>query len=282
MIYVVGIDGSEQSEKALAWAVDDARRTGAVVEAVHAWQLATDVTALGQVPFDVEKVEVAGRALLDEVVDRVGEDGLVEPVRRVVTSGNPAPVVQERAAEADLLVVGTRGRGGFLSLLLGSVAEDCVHRAPCPLVLVPPDPPSATGTVVVGVDGSAESFAALRWAEQRQPEGAPPVVALYALNWHDHPAPTGNEPGFTDDDARTWLHGLFTEHGIGPASVSVEIVRDVPSRTLVERSAAGDLVVVGSRGAGRAKSLIAGSLARQLSHHATSPVVIHHDHDTTE
>lgn len=143
---VVGIDGSPGSLAALRFALAEARLRGAKLVALHAWQLPL---AEGPGPFTLglpsletpvdEAAEAYARAagsLLDQVVDTVAGDAGVEVERRVVEGGAAAALV-EASAGAELLVVGARGHGGVAGLLLGSVSDQCVHHARCPVVVVP-------------------------------------------------------------------------------------------------------------------------------------------------
>ncbi|MEW6470874.1 MAG: universal stress protein [Actinomycetota bacterium] len=134
---VVGVDGSPEAAAALRWALGEARLRHATLEAVHAWLF----PVVGDVPGAAvdslaRALERAADGLLNQVVDDVaGTDPGVKLERRVV-EGAAAAVLIDAAAGADLLVVGSRGRGGFAGLLLGSVAQQCLHHAPCPVVLV--------------------------------------------------------------------------------------------------------------------------------------------------
>jgi nucleotide-binding universal stress UspA family protein len=137
---VVGVDGSSTSREALAWAVREARTNGGRVEAVHAW----NVPAPAMYPYGAIAIEhdetyaKRSRDILDQVVDGTDTRGLEEPVERIVAQGGPAQVLLEVAKGADLLVVGSRGLGGFTGLLLGSVGSQCVHHAHCPVLVVRP------------------------------------------------------------------------------------------------------------------------------------------------
>ena len=138
---VVGVDGSENAAAALAWAVEEGRRRGATVEAVHAWHepvVGGTAAGLVPVPLDTDAFEQGSRQQLDEAVDAVVDDGTGLELERLLVHYSPARVLLDRAAGADLLVVGRRGHGGFMGLLLGSVSQQIVWHAPCPVVVVPP------------------------------------------------------------------------------------------------------------------------------------------------
>jgi nucleotide-binding universal stress UspA family protein len=130
---VVGVDGSVPSKAALAWALRQAKLTGAAVEAVIAWELPS-VTRYPVLASDVDWEDVATRVLSDAIADVAG----AQPVKIAtkVKRGDAAQMLLEEAAGADLLVVGNRGHGGFVEALLGSTGQHCVHHATCPVVVI--------------------------------------------------------------------------------------------------------------------------------------------------
>lgn len=134
---VVGVDGSITSEHALRRAAVEADARGAELVALVAWQLREPALIDLQLPPvpSVEEVSAQARGRLTEVVRRVLPGRTDVQVR--VEHDAPATALMSAAASADLLVVGTRGLGGFSRMLLGSVSSPCVHRAPCPVQVVP-------------------------------------------------------------------------------------------------------------------------------------------------
>lgn len=135
---VVGTDGSMTADDALDWAYDEAKLWGADVYVVHAWAYPYGYGgARVTVEEPPELVKLDAAKTLDDVCKalqaRKGSDVKLHP--RLV-SGAAAKVLMEEAKDADLLVVGSRGHGGFLSLLLGSTAHQVTHHAPCPVVVV--------------------------------------------------------------------------------------------------------------------------------------------------
>jgi nucleotide-binding universal stress UspA family protein len=135
---VVGVDGSEQATRALQWAADDARVHGASLRIVSAWRDPVpvgDVGGMGMVGPDVtDEIETAAHRQLEQQLAQVDVSGL--EVERLVVHRQPVDALLEAAKGADLLVLGARGHGGLTTLLVGSVSDDCVHRAPCPVVIV--------------------------------------------------------------------------------------------------------------------------------------------------
>jgi nucleotide-binding universal stress UspA family protein len=135
---VVGVDGSEGSGRALDWAATEARLRGATLTVLHAWDIPAAVAATAVLPHGQSWtiLEDAADAVLKGMVARAEALG-VRP-QEVLVQGHAAASLLSCAEGADLLVVGSRGRGGFAGLLLGSVSQAVVHRAPCPVVVVPP------------------------------------------------------------------------------------------------------------------------------------------------
>jgi nucleotide-binding universal stress UspA family protein len=132
---VVGVDGSDAARLAFVWASDYVRKAGGTVHAVLAWHFDPVPVGPGVLPPPPYDAENAARNVLDETVDALGNPPPY--LRRSVVQGSAAQVLLEQARHADLLVVGSRGRGGFTGLLLGSVSMHCVHHATCPVVVVP-------------------------------------------------------------------------------------------------------------------------------------------------
>lgn len=143
MTIVVGIDSSEPSVEALRFAIDECRLRGAKLQAVHAWQLPFVPTS--QDPFlaggliDIPLIDPAdlrgvAEQQLAETVASV--DGHGVEVEQIVVEGHPAEALVEASAEAEMLVVGSRGHGGFAELLLGSVSHACAQHARCPVAIV--------------------------------------------------------------------------------------------------------------------------------------------------
>ena len=135
---VVGVDGSPISKVALRWAINQARLTGATVDAVMAWQIPESMTGHAWAALLVEEPGfgvLAEKEMADAISEVAGPDPDVT-INPVVVQGWPAEVLLEAAEGADLLVVGSRGRGGFASALLGSVSQNCAHHATCPLLII--------------------------------------------------------------------------------------------------------------------------------------------------
>lgn len=148
---VVGVDGSPESRNALQWAVEEARLRGATVRAVHvydvpgvAWEAYAGPTVTSEQMAELEvgrqrgaaESHASATALVEQAVADLGQTEDVN-VDAVALHGRPAPKLIDESRNADLLVVGSRGRGGFTELLLGSVSHQCAQHAVCPVVILP-------------------------------------------------------------------------------------------------------------------------------------------------
>jgi len=138
-VIVVGVDGSEPSKAALRWALEEARLRGATLRAVHAWAVpAVYVHGSAFPPELVDRDLIRERAeeSLDAVVTEVAGASPAVAIEPATGEGPPGRVLVEAARDADLLVVGSRGHGGFAGLLLGSVSQQCAQHAECAVVIV--------------------------------------------------------------------------------------------------------------------------------------------------
>jgi nucleotide-binding universal stress UspA family protein len=133
---VVGVDGSEASVDALRWAVAEARLRGARVVAVHAWLFPDVVLRRREPPPGYEELRRSAQEVLDAALESVAETAAGVDVERRVVEGVPSEQLVAAAEGADMLVLGSRGLGGFAGLLLGSVSQQCAHHARCPVVIV--------------------------------------------------------------------------------------------------------------------------------------------------
>jgi nucleotide-binding universal stress UspA family protein len=138
---VAGIDGSRSSVSVLRWAIRQAGLTGATVDAVIAWHY-PDLAGFGGYGMAVGDIEPAfdfresAEKIVADAISSTLDPASDVPVRARVAQGHAAHVLLDASAGADLLVVGSRGHGGFADALLGSVSQHCVQHASCPVVVV--------------------------------------------------------------------------------------------------------------------------------------------------
>ncbi|MGD0272365.1 MAG: universal stress protein [Gaiellaceae bacterium] len=136
---VVGVDGSECSRSALRFALEEARIRQTKLRVVVVWHVPLAAYGAGWAPPPpglTEDAEAAAGEMLAEALELAKANGPAVEIEPVMREGQPANVLVEEAAKADLLVVGSRGWGGFRELMLGSVSQQCAHHARCPVVII--------------------------------------------------------------------------------------------------------------------------------------------------
>ena len=282
---VVGIDGSDSALRAVRWAADEARRRKIGLRLVHAVELLT-----GYAPrvVDVHTLHTAtkerGRQWLDEARE---EAGRVAPDLHVDTAlESAAPVVSliKESRDAALVVLGSRGLGGFTGLVLGSTAVEVAGRSDCPMVVVRgghTDEPAATGPVVVGVDGTPAGEAAIAFAFAEASVRGAELVAVHA--WSDlvlEASYTGGAAALDFEPLQQRAEELLAERLAGwqekypDVHVTREVVRDRPTRALLRHGEHAQLLVVGTRGRGGFRGLLLGSTSQHLLYHASCAVAV--------
>jgi nucleotide-binding universal stress UspA family protein len=294
---VVGIDGSEGARAGLVWAMGEAARRGDAVEVLSAvpvetWWGDPLLVDAGRVEAARADTERRARALVDEVRRDpavVAVPGASDvPVQVVVHAGPAAELLLHQAEGADLLVVGSRGRGGVRSTLPGSVALHCAaHAAPCAVVVVHGLLPAAAGVgkVVVGLDDSDMARAALSAALAHAARSGARIEAMVAYErpnyWSDLYAVMAPPAGETEEHARRRAEQILGE---APADVAdgerpevrVLAVEGPPGPALVRQSEGAGLLVVGSRSRTQLRGMALGSAALYCVLHATVPVMVVH------
>lgn len=304
---VVGVDGSDQSQCALVWAAHEAERRGTRLSVVTAYTVpvfAASSMDAGYATIDDAVIREGAEAVVNQAVERV--KGLPIDVVPRVEAGDAAGVLLELSEEAELIVVGSRGRGGFVGRLLGSVSSAVPGHAKCPTVVIPlcaarrlheagVEPPRMKGepgptadqvekVVVVGVDGSEQArMASLAAAEQAVSRGMPLRVVCSlppftgSLAWV--PAPLDREALHADirvqlNAGKKWLQSHFPS-----LQISVDLLDGPPVEVLIESSRTSELLVVGTRGRGGFAGMLLGSTSQGVLHHAKGPVLVVPDSD---
>jgi nucleotide-binding universal stress UspA family protein len=278
---LVGIDGSDAGSAALRWAEAEAQRRGTGLHVVLAYDLQWPPVR----PQRFDEIEAIVRrqaeSMVNETIKQIAGHSPDRAVRGEARTGLPARVLIELSRDAELVVVGSRGLGGFGSLLLGSVSDQVAAHAHSSVVVVRGRTDTGVGPVVVGVDGSPGSEFALGVAFD---EAARRGCGLTAVTAYSQPlsAPGIGIPPLISDrdkvesDLRSYLDGAVAGWGDKYPGVSVqtEVVDGQATHILAQASTQARLVVVGSRGHGGFDRLPLGSVGRQLLHHADCPVMI--------
>ncbi|GAA4690561.1 universal stress protein [Pseudonocardia yuanmonensis] len=277
---VVGIDGSDLAAEAARWAAAYAARHRRVLRLVRAYQLprSTPPEANARMHEHARRQLWTAAHLARTVAPELA-------VEHAVVEDDPFEVLARESADAQTLVLGARGVGGFAALLVGSVSDTMARRAECPVVVVRGPAESAaalTGTdhtrpVVAGVDGSPASEAALAFAFAEADAWGAPLVAVHAsADLQDPEAAVPGGPAALDAEESQVLACRLAGWSEKYPGVPVrqDLVQGAPARALVERSVDARLVVVGSTGRARVAQALLGSTARAVLHHAHSPVAV--------
>ncbi|HWD78325.1 MAG TPA: universal stress protein [Kribbella sp.] len=280
---VVGYDGSPASDAAARWAASVALRFGRRVRMVHVIPWSAPRRSGGPtVVLGTDELGHAAERLLDKASRdiRLEYPGLV--VDDEVIVGDTVPVLLREAADGSLLVLGSRGLGEVRDLAEGSVMTHIATHAPSPVIAVPAQwQPNPQGQVVVGIDGSAESRNAIAFAFEFAEHTGASVKAVLA--WHD---PTSTGPGdmlfpvhdvdALQEDSAAVLGEAVAGQAVDHPDVKVteRLVHGTPAKVLEAESLGAGLLVVGSRGRGRMRGFLLGSVSRAVLHHALCPVAV--------
>ena len=276
MTIVVGVDGSAPAQHALDWAIREARVHDCALQLVHG---AVVVGGHAITPSTARLVTKASALLLDRVLAVARTEAPDLAITAALVRGPAALGLIDASADADLLVVGSHGHGGATSFVLGSVADACVRHAAVPVAVIRPEAVAQSGgAVVVGVDGSEGSLAALRWARCEAFARGSGLDVIHAWDAGFSTELAAIAVGVTEEierDARATLHSAVElTAGVGTEAPTEVLVHDFPERALLEAANDATLLVVGSRGRGGFTSLLLGSVSRSCVHRAGCPVVV--------
>ncbi|MFD7695548.1 universal stress protein [Streptomyces sp. NPDC059374] len=280
---VVGVDGSASSLAAVEAAAREARLRGAALRVVHAFvwpamHVPTGPSPLG--PQDGGLRQEVDR-LVAEAVERARTAAPGIEVGHAVVSGEPLATLETESRTAELVVVGSRGMGGFVGLLVGSTAVHLAAHGRCP-VLVVREEPRTDGPVILGVDGSTAAEAATDFAFTEAALRGAPLLGLHAWTTWNAPLPTPGigpfaaAPGvLAQDEERLVSEALAGHRGRFPdVAVTTQAVQGPTRETLIEASRSAQLLVVGARGRGGFGGLLLGSVSQAMLHHAHCPVAV--------
>ena len=281
---IVGTDGTERSRAAVIWAAREAQRRGVPLRIAHVfeWDWEDYRYSVGNEYTDVS------RQLAEAVVNNASrlarETAPRIPIETDTLIGHPAARLLDIAGQAELMVLGHRGRGGFAGLRLGSVSQRVATHAPCP-VLVIRGRDDLDGPVLAGVDDSpaADDVLTTAFEAAAAHETALSVVRSYLPAiplWLDNVRPSEVETPEQDAAELAQLEEQLTPWRAKYPDVIVEILltHDAAASALVGASRCSQLVVVGSRGRGAVRGALLGSVGLQLLHHAECPVLIARPH----
>lgn len=296
---VVGVDGSDEGTRAIDYAAWEARRRRRPLRLVHGF---VPVPMFGPTPLVPYDLEAPLRATREVINDLARAASLRHPdltLSTAVVAGGPAGVLVDESVDACLVVVGCRCRSGFASMLTGSVSAQVATHAHAPVVVLREPggksisdteatgvPLPTGGPVIVGVDGSPGSDAALAFAFEQATARSGELVAVYAWG-----VPPGGNLGpitprhYDEQEAQGEADRLLAEATAGWCERYPDVKVDRravhsfnPALTLMQEAGPASLIVVGPRGRGGFTSLLLGSVADGLLRHADRPVAIAHAH----
>ncbi|WP_225842997.1 universal stress protein [Streptomyces albus] len=290
---VVGVDGSASSLEAVDVAAHEAKLRGGRLHVVHAF-----VWPMMKVPLGPSVMgppsgglrNLARKTTEDAVARARNTEPSVEVTQEVI-SGDPLSVLTTESRGADLVVVGTRGLGGFTGLLVGSVAVYLAAHAECP-VLVTRGRREPSGPVLLGVDGSEVGDAAVGWAFEEASLRGAELVAMH--NWNNWAGPVAAGPGiqvptyydvdlFRAEEERVLATAIAGWRERYPdVTVTPRLVQEYTRQALISASGESQLLVVGARGRGGFAGLLLGSVSQAVLHHAHCPVTVVRTHRAHE
>ena len=285
MQVVVGVDGSEEAIQAALWAAAQVKQTDGSLRVVCAYPTASYSAAAldgGFAVIDDESLRQGALSAAEEAAALVRQETGVES-EVVALIGDPAVVLTDMSRSVDMIVIGSRGGGGFADRLLGAVSATVPAHAKCPVVMVPQHksgkPFIPIDRIVVGSDGSDQASQALfkavdmasDWNAELTAVVALPVSAGGgALSW----LPVAVDRQILVDDIKESL-GTAIDKALRGRDLWVarHVLDGSPAALLTEFSTAVDLVVVGTRGRGGFAGMLLGSTSQTVLHHSTCPVM---------
>src|ERR1700758_2360618 len=281
---VAGVDGSPASNAAVCWAARDAAMRNVPLTLVHAYN--TYVPTFPQIPLPADVAlwqEDDGRQVLEQAVkiaqEAVTTEGGIE-TKTELRCSPPVPSMADLSKEAEMIVVGSNGRGAVGRVLLGSVSSGVVRHAKCPVAVIrdedPLIPHPQQAPVLVGIDGSPASELATAIAFDEASRRGVDLVALHA--WSDVAVLdlAGLDWAAVQAEAERSLAERLAgwEERYPDVAVHRILTTDRPARQLVEMSESAQLVVVGSHGRGGLTGMVLGSVSNAVLHSVRTPVIV--------
>ncbi len=290
-LVVCGYDSSDHARRAVGWAAEEAVRRRGQLKIVTClnWPVGADAPLAPRafLPGDAAAPELA-RVALDDAADHARAVAAEVAVHTQVLQEAAVPALLDEAEDADLVVMGARGRGGFARLVLGSTSTTVAEHARCPVVVVRhaaakhEEPGPFAGQVVVGVDGSPASDAALGFAMEAAAGHGVALAAVYALNLDAFAQSLGMVP--VESMHPEQIHAAadkILDEALAPWRAKfpdVPVTRDLyqghPVASLTEPTHGALLIVVGTRGRSDLRAALLGSVSRGVLHHASCPVAV--------
>src|SRR5271170_2234026 len=280
---IVGIDGSPESDAAVNWAAHDAAIRGLPLTVVHVENPAAPTWS--QAPIleeSPEEQKAEGRSLLANA-STIARDAIADTaqihINGELLSSATVPTLVDQSKDAELIVVGSRGRGALSRSILGSVSAGLIRHAHCPVALIrdadPEMPHPAQAPVLVGIDGSTSDLATAIAFEEASLRNVD-LIALHAWSDIDMNAipgydwsPTTTKEGHVLDEALAGWQERYPD-----VSVQNRLVSDRAAHALVDASESAQLVVVGTHGSGALAGMLLSSVSNAVVQAVHTPVIV--------
>ncbi|MFI6845218.1 universal stress protein [Kitasatospora sp. NBC_00085] len=275
---IVGVDDPASAAEAVDWAADEAHSRGMRLHLVHAWLWEPD-----QAPesLDAQAARRAGEEALRVLAEQAAARHPDMEVSSGVVDSSPREALIALSAAAGLLVVGSRGSGGFQGLLVGSTSLHVAAHAVCPVVVVRATGAGATDGVAVGVEGREPSEELLGFAFDCARRRGLPLRAVHAWSYPlvlgpGHSLPPVYESGHLMAEEQRLLAEVMAgwQERYPDVPVEEDAVRSGPAKQLVALSRTHQLVVVGRHGKPDGPFSRLGSVSQAVVHHAHCPVAV--------
>lgn len=274
---VVGVDGSPASNAAVTWAAQDAALRNVPLMLVH--MLNAYVPTFPQIPLasGVAVWQEDGRRLLEQAAKHAKEaaNGSIE-ISSEVKSSPPIPTLVEMSEDAEMVVVGSYGRGAVGRILLGSVSSGVLRGSACPVAIIGDEIPGLNGPVVVGIDGSLASELATEIAFDEASRRAVTLKAVHAWSDTEVLDIAGVDWAALQLEAERILAERLAGWQERYPDVTVErlVARDRPARELIDRAQSAQLLVLGSHGRGGIARMLLGSVSNAVVHSVRVPIIV--------
>ncbi|WP_280217166.1 universal stress protein [Nocardia neocaledoniensis] len=272
---VVGVDGSEQSRRALTWATGYAAHHRVPLRLVYAADVPVDYgPGMAGPLYDLDALRKHGESVVATAAAEAA--AVAAPIADIAIStesvlASAVAVLRQRSESARMIVVGSRGLGAFRRTLLGSTSTSIARHAHCPVAVIPESTPD-DGPVVVGVDGSPCSVDAIAIAFDEAARRDARLIAVHAWSEFYRYEPRS----VMQTEAEAVLSESLAGYAEKYPEVSVErfVTEDRPTRAILEAGADAQLIVVGSHGRGGFAGMTLGSVAQAVLHGAECPLII--------
>lgn len=275
--FLIGVDGSDHSKRALAWGLERATARGASVELLHV----ADVSFLSESVAFLSEAQKVSEQMLEQQTEYARSLGYEGEITGRAIVGHQIAEVEEASRSADLLILGAHTGSKFAGSFFGTRAVKIAAVAHCPVAVIPAEHETIPGGgVVVGVDGSESSKKAIAYAAEVASFRGVPLIAVYA--WMP-PLTPGLEYLWSEELVSSQRDAAEEAIAIGTAGlaerypdlvVQREIVQAPPVAAIVQMAEGADLAVVGSRGRGGLTRLLLGSVSHGVLQALPCPVIV--------